>query len=136
MRFRNGLEIIIQGFLLKRLVSSSTMLEADTFHFQKNAKIMLLNNWYTRYLSGMDDQDMPYYATIAKNPVFKDEKLNLSIFELNKIDQRKRIFSSENDFETAKPNWADSANKSKEQAYSGSFSEKIGEFSVSCTISA
>ena len=76
----------------------------------------------------------PYYATIARNPIFKDEKLNLSIFELNKIDQQKPIFSSENDFETAKPNWTDSANKSKEQAYSGSFSEKIDEFSVSCTI--
>jgi len=108
--------------------------EADTFHFQKNVKKLLLNNWYTRYLSGMDDQDMPYYATIARNPIFKDEKLNLSIFELNKIDQQKPIFSSENDFETAKPNWTDSANKSKEQAYSGSFSEKIDEFSVSCTI--
>ena len=59
---------------------------------------MLLNNWYSRYLSGMDDQDLPFYATTAENPVFKDEKLNLSIYELNKIDERKRLFSTENDF--------------------------------------
>jgi hypothetical protein len=108
--------------------------EADTFHFQENAKIMLLNNWYTRYLSGMDDQDMPAFATNAVNPVFKDEKLNLSIFGLNKTDGLKRLYSTENDFESAKPYWAESSNKSKEQAYSGSFSEKIGEFSSGCSI--
>jgi len=108
--------------------------EADTFHFGKNVKKMLLNNWYSRYLSGMDDQDLPFYATTAENPVFKDEKLNLSIYELNKIDERKRLFSTENDFESAKLYWAEASDKSNEQAYSGSFSEKIGEFSVGCTI--
>lgn len=108
--------------------------EADTFHFQKNVKIKLLNNWYSRYLSGMNDQDMPYYAATAKNPIFTDEKLNLSIYELNSLDSRKQIFSAENDFESEKQYWAESSNKSDAQAYSGSFSEKIGEFSAGCTI--
>lgn len=108
--------------------------EADTFHFRVSDKKILLNNWYTQYLSGMDDQDLPYYATTAENPVFKDEKLNLSIYELNKIDKRNRLFSTENDFESAKLYWVESPNKSNEQAYSGSFSEKIGEFSAGCTV--
>lgn len=108
--------------------------EADTFHFQKNVRKILLNNWYTRYLCGMDDQDMPYYAVTAKNPVFTDKKLNLSIYELNSFDNKKRIFSAENDFESEKQHWAESSTKSDAQAYSGSFSEKIGEFSAGCTI--
>jgi len=108
--------------------------EADTFHFQANAKKILLNNWYTRYLSGMDNQDLPYYAVTAENPVFKDEKLKLFIFELNMIDKRERLFSTENDFESLKPYWNETPNKSNEQANSGAFSEKLGEFSVNCSV--
>lgn len=108
--------------------------EADTFHFQANCKKILLNNWYTRYLSGMDDQDLPYYAATAENPVFKDEKLKLFIFDLNTIDQRVRLFSSGNDFESLKPYWNETPNKNNEQAYSGVFSEKLGEFSANCSV--
>ena len=108
--------------------------EADTFHLQKNVKIMLLNNWYTRYLSGMDDQDMPAFATTAANPVFKDEKLNLVIFELNGIEKGQRLFSTENGYESPKEYWSQSPNRSNVHAYSGTFSEKAGEFSASCSI--
>jgi len=109
--------------------------EADTFHFQANDKKIVLNNWYTRYLSGMDDQDLPYYAATAENPFFRDDKLNLSIYELDTINKRKRLFSTENDFESAKFNWSESSNKSSKQSYSGAFSEKLSEFSAGCTIS-
>jgi len=109
--------------------------EADTFHFQKNVKIMLLNNWYTRYLSGMDDQDMPAFATTAVNPVFKDEKLNLVIFELNGIEKGQRLFSTENGYESLKEYWSQSPNRSNVHAYSGTFSEKAGEFSEICSFS-
>ncbi len=109
--------------------------EADTFRFQKNAKIMLLNNWYTRYLSGMDDQDMPAFATTAVNPVFKDEKLNLVIFELNDLGKGLQLFSTENDYESPKEYWVQSSNISNDHPYSGSFSEKIGEFSTNCSFS-
>ena len=108
--------------------------EADTFHFQKNVKIVLLNNWYTRYLSGMDDQDMPAFATTAVNPVFKDDKLNMAIFELNGLGKGKRLFSSENGYESPTEYWSPSSNRSSVHAYSGSFSEKADEFSASCSI--
>lgn len=110
-----------------------TYAQADTFHFQKNIKKILLNNWYTRYLSGMNDQDLPYYATIVVNPVFKDEMLKIFIFDL-KIDKKERLFSTENDFESLKPFWNETPNKSNEQANSGVFSEKLGEFSVNCSV--
>jgi len=109
--------------------------EADTFHFPSNARKILLNNWYTRYLSGMDDQDLPYYATTAENPVFKDEKHNLFIFELKDFARRARLFSTENDFESEKPFWKQSSGKSNEQVYAGSYSEKPVEFSSSFSIS-
>jgi len=109
--------------------------EADTFHFPSNARKILLNNWYTRYLSGMDDQDLPYYATTAENPVSKDEKHNLFIFELKDFARRARLFSTENDFESEKPFWKQSSGKSNEQVYAGSYSEKPVEFSSSFSIS-
>jgi hypothetical protein len=109
--------------------------EADTFHFPNNARKILLNNWYTRYLSGMDDQDLPYYATTAENPVFKDEKHNLFIFELKDFARRARLFSTENDFESERPFWKQSSGKSNEQVYAGSYSEKPVEFSSSFSIS-
>ena len=112
-----------------------TYAQANTYQFPKNVKKMLLNNWYTRYLSGMDDQDLPYYATTAENPIFKDEKLNLNIYELNTIDEKVRVFSEENDFESEKSHWTGSSNNSSEHSYSGSFSEKVGEFSVECSFS-
>lgn len=108
--------------------------EADTFHFQKNAKIMLVNNWYTRYLSGMDDQDMPAFATTAVNPVFADEKLNLIIFELKDLGKGQPLFSTENGYESPKDYWSQSPNRSNIHAYSGYFSEKTGEFSAICSL--
>ena len=108
--------------------------EADTFHFQKNDKVMLLNNWYTRYLSGLDDQDMPAFATTAENPVFKDEKLNMAIFELNDFGKGKQIFSTENDYESPKEYWSLSSNRSNVRSYSGVYSEKADEFSAICNV--
>ena len=109
--------------------------EADTFQFPNNSRKILLNNWHTRYLSGMDDQDLPYYATTAENPVFKDEKHNLFIYELNDFARRDRLFFTENDFESEKPFWRQSPNKSNEQVNAGSYSEKPVEFSSSFSIS-
>jgi 4-amino-4-deoxy-L-arabinose transferase-like glycosyltransferase len=122
-----------EGFSLNAACQFINYAEADTFHFQKNAKIMLLNNWYTRYLSGMDDQDMPAFATTAVNPVFKDEKLNLDIFELNGLGKGQLLFSTENDYESSKEYWSQSSSRSSVHAHSGSFSEKAGEFSAICS---
>lgn len=108
--------------------------EADTFHFPQKAKIMLLNNWYTRYLSGMDEQDLPYYANRPVNPVFADEKLNLAVYELDNFGNSQKLFSTLNDFESEKPYWNQPSNISNEQVDSGKWSEKTGEFSVNCSI--
>ncbi len=110
--------------------------EADTFHFQKNVKIMVLNNWYTRYLSGMDDQDMPAFATTVENPVFKDEKLNLILFELKDLGKGQQLISTENDYESPEKYWSQSPNRSKDHPYSGLFSEKVNEFSSIFSVSA
>lgn len=143
---KNGVCVVITDEVQKRLGNYYSgfspnaacrfinYIEADTFHFQKNAKIILLNNWYTRYLCGMDDQDMPAFATTAVNPVFKDEKLNLVIFELNGLGKGQQLFSTENDYESPKEYWSQSSNRSNVHAYSGSFSEKAGEFSAICSI--
>lgn len=107
--------------------------EADTFHFQKNDKIMLLNNWYTRYLSGMEDQDIPAFATTAVNPIFSEKKLNIGIFELNDFGKGKLLFSIENDYESSQEYWSQSSQRSNIRSYSGDYSENLDEFSASCS---
>ena len=77
---------------------------------------------------------MPAFAATAANPVFWDEKLNLFIFELNGIGKGQRLFLTENGYESPKEYWSQSPNRSNVCAYSGTFSEKAGEFSASCSI--
>lgn len=109
--------------------------EADTFHFRNNERKYLLNNWYTRYLSGMDDQDLPFYAVSASNPVFRDERLKQYIYELgDDALNQKLLFHAENDFESPRKYWNNASDLSIDRAFSGKHSEKLGEFSVCCNI--
>ncbi len=109
--------------------------EADTFHFRNNERKYLLNNWYTRYLSGMDDQDLPDYAVSASNPVFSDKKLNFYLYDLgSNKHSRQLLFKAENDFETPAKHWNDATDLIGDRVFSGKYSEKLGEFSVCCTI--
>jgi len=81
----------------------------------------------------MEDQDLPYYVKIASNPVFSDEKLNLSIFELSEFGNAKQLYSSKNDFESPKSNWSEVPVQNS-KVYSGSYSEKIDEYSTTFEI--
>ncbi len=109
--------------------------EADTFHFRTNERKYLLNNWYTRYLSGMDDQDLPDYAVSASNPVFSDKKLNFYLYDLgSNKHSRQLLFKAENDFESPAKHWNNATDLTVDRAFSGKYSEKLGEFSVCCTI--
>ena len=109
--------------------------EADTFHFKNNVRKYLLNNWYTRYLSGMDDQDLPFYAVSASYPVFSDKKLNFYLYDLgnNKLSQQ-LLFKAGNNFETPARFWNNATDLVGDRVFSGKYSEKLGEFSVCCTI--
>ncbi len=123
------------GFLSNARCQFISYAEADTFHFRNNERKYLLNNWYTRYLSGMDDQDLPFYAVSASYPVFGDKKLNFYLYDLgnNKLSQQ-LLFKAENNFETPAKFWNNATDLVGDRVFSGKYSEELGEFSVCCTI--
>lgn len=144
---KNGQCVVITDVVQKRLgnyysrFSSNapcqfiSYAEADYFHFKNNVRKYLLNNWYTRYLSGMDDQDLPFYAVSASYPVFSDKKLNFYLYDLgnNKLSQQ-LLFKAENNFETPAKFWNNATDLVGDRVFSGKYSERLGEFSVCCTI--
>jgi hypothetical protein len=106
----------------------------DTLYSKK--KLLLLNG-YTQYLSGLEDNDLPYYVKnidSANVLIYEDKKLNISIFELNKIIipsiTGTEILNSLNDFEKETPHWyqnnLDITNATK---YEGDNSYMVNEYS-------
>lgn len=123
------------GFSPKASCRFISYAEADTFHFRKDEKKYLLRNWYTSYLSGLADSDLPFYAVTVSNPVFSDERLKIYINELgDDVFNRKLLFYAENDFESSVKNWNNASDLARDRVFSGKYSEKLGEFSVCCTI--
>jgi len=107
--------------------------------FQNNPdlskKTVLLNNSHTSYLSGLNDNLLPYFVRHAASLyqlLFKDDKLNMAIYEINDlshIDLTKRtIFYSLNDFETPVQYWKE-YDISDDVKYAGNFSNKFFEYS-------
>lgn len=99
-------------------------------------KILMLN-WYTRYLSTMDYNDLPYYAKniSAKNKLlFQDKELNMSMYEMTDFsipDQTgKLLLKSTNDFEKTARHWnQQNENLSHEIKYEGKASNQMSEYS-------
>jgi 4-amino-4-deoxy-L-arabinose transferase-like glycosyltransferase len=84
--------------------------EADT---GIDGRKLLLLNWYTRYLSGMEESDLPYFASNVSpsNPVvFRSIKPDLVIYQLDDYLNPELsgipLLSSFNDFEEAVPHWS------------------------------
>jgi hypothetical protein len=102
-----------------------------------NRKKILFLNWYTRYLSGMDFHDLPYYAkNISPNNtlLFQDKKLNISIYEMKDFsipDQTGiMLFHSINSFEKKAENWKQNDKDiSGEVKYEGNYSIRVNEYS-------
>ena len=102
-------------------------------------KKLLVRNWYTEYLSKVELEDLPYYASNLDNRdslVFRDEKLNISIYKLNNealLEKRETVlFSCMNDFEIDHLYWNQNSNSITDQIkFSGSKASEVNEFSAS-----
>jgi 4-amino-4-deoxy-L-arabinose transferase-like glycosyltransferase len=96
-------------------IQSGRFLSFDEFEADtgiEGRKLLLLNG-YTRYLSGMEENDLPYFAKNVSplNPVIlRTTKPDLAIYQLEDylIPDRSGIplLSSFNDFEAAVPHWS------------------------------
>ncbi|MEA3461948.1 MAG: hypothetical protein U9R49_08720, partial [Bacteroidota bacterium] len=101
-------------------------------------KKLLLLNWYTRYLSGMEQNDLPYFArniSSVNEPIFESKDPDISIYELNTFllpaHSKALLLSTFNDFEQLTPYWnqndRDISGKIK---YEGANSNLVAEFSA------
>jgi len=75
---------------------------------KSDRKKYLFYNWYTAYLSGVGDNELPLYAKLddPKNVlIHRDDKLNISVVELNRVPELSPLFQSLNDFENPKEFW-------------------------------
>ncbi|MFA6402397.1 MAG: glycosyltransferase family 39 protein [Salinivirgaceae bacterium] len=103
----------------------------------EGTKKLLLLNWYTQYLSGMDFNDLPFYAKEIDSTsilIYEDKKLNLSLHELKSISTPEHngneIVTSFNDFEQVVPFWDNTnRNTAKDEKYEGEYCEIASEYS-------
>ncbi|MGC9375948.1 MAG: hypothetical protein ACP5DQ_13045, partial [Bacteroidales bacterium] len=99
-------------------------------------KVLFLN-WYTRYLSGLDNHDLPYYAKNLSNKnelLYQDKELNIKIYEMKNFSSPKQqgylLYHSLNDFENNISYWnQNEENISNNVYYKGEASIRVHEYS-------
>ena len=97
---------------------------------------LLLLNWYTRYLSGMQEEDLPIFARQVPpdiKPLFSSDDPDLSIYNMKDLPMSgvhcKALFTSYNDFENKPAFWDQEADISDDISYEGRRSNAVSEFS-------
>ena len=95
----------------------------------------MLNNEYTMYLSGRNNNDLPYYVknvALSNKLLFEDKKLNISIYEMTDLSfidlTAYTVFYSINDFESPVQYWHKNL-ISEHIKHGGEKSDKIIEYS-------
>ncbi len=117
--------------------SRCTFLKMNEFNFDTLSsmkKKYLLLNGYTRYLSKLEDCDLPYYAKNidSSNPlVFSDKDINLNIWELKTIGHQTVLLHSFNGFEDNVSLWEQNKENIRHDIkHKGSSSYFFNEFSA------
>jgi len=120
--------------------SANTFISFDDFKpdsvTDKNKLLYL--NWYTQYLSGMNNEDLPLFVKNihpANKLVFEDKNLKISIYELNQVSilsaAGKQLLFSLINFENTPVHWELNGNTLSETVkYEGEKSLLINEFSA------
>lgn len=75
----------------------------------KGKKIYIFKNWYTAYLSGRDENELPFYTrniSPKAKTIFRDSSLTMAIYEVPELDNPDVVLlQSRNDFEKKHPYW-------------------------------
>lgn len=109
--------------------------EADT---TTGGKKLLFLNGHTRYLSGMEQTDLPYYArniSPANPTIYESIELDLHIYELRALTlpghSETPLISTLNDFESTAPFWhQNEQDLSTHIKYAGAKSNMVSEYSA------
>lgn len=140
--------IIITDEVQKRLLAYYSHFEADQtrrflsfdeFHSEvaQPGKTLMLLNPYTMYLSGMTENDLPWYARHISDHnriVFTSSDPDLTLYEMmeiNRFDEAEnKIFATFNGFENSVPYWnQDDKDLSTGICYAGSRSNRVARYS-------
>jgi len=103
----------------------------------REGKKLLLLNWHTRHLSGMNQQDLPVYARHIPSdidPVFINESLDLAIYEMKDLPylnlKEIPLYTTFNGFEKAVPFWKQNEKDiSTHIKYQAARSNRVSEYS-------
>ncbi len=98
---------------------------------------LLLINWHSRYLSGMNRQDLPVYARnipAAIDPVYINQSLDLVLYEIRDLplphQKPTSLLTTLNDFERPAPFWKQNEKDISSQIkYGGARSNRVSEYS-------
>ena len=101
-------------------------------------KTLLHLNWYTQYLSGINNDELPLFAKnihTSNKLIFEDKDLKISIYELNQLSilssVGKQLLLSQNNFENTPIYWNLNGNTLSETIkYEGEKSLLMNEFSA------
>ncbi len=103
-----------------------------------NRKKILFLNWYTQYLSGMNEDDLPYFArniSSGNKLLYEYKPLNIAIYEMNNFlipdKNGKLLLNSINDFENPADCWNyNTESISNDVAFEGKHSNQLAEYSL------
>ncbi|MDF1576602.1 MAG: glycosyltransferase family 39 protein [Bacteroidales bacterium] len=109
--------------------------QADT---SSGNKILLLLNRHTRYLSGMELNDLPFYArniSSGNRLVYEHKELGIKMFDMSNLiipeETETAVLSTFNDFENPVPFWNQKESDISEQtSYAGTKANRLSEFSA------
>jgi len=102
----------------------------------RRGKLLLLN-WYTEYLSGTENENLPYYARHISSDnklIFQDRQLNISIYEMEHFHLPEQagatLLYTFNGFEKKVTYWnQDDSDITNEKFFEGDRSNRVREFS-------
>ena len=102
-----------------------------------NRRILLLRNWYTGYLIGLNDLTIPSYILRADSTMLiaSDERFHIALYDAGKIEnpltKGRLIYRSDFGLEKQRPFWkTHEAARTNTIVHSGDYAEKIGEYST------
>jgi hypothetical protein len=104
-------------------------------------QVLLFKNWYTRFLSNMRVEDLPFYAKNASDYnelIFENTDLNIRVYKMKQIIIPEKngimLFSTLNTFESDVKFWKKS-NTSEKNKFAGSKSNMFNKYSASFSYS-
>ncbi len=99
---------------------------------------LLFLNWYTRYLSGMEEEDLPFYArkiSPENKLLYENQKMHISVWEMKEFLGAGVTggirYSSLNGFENPVPYWHHNGAIDTAVVFAGSRANRLSGFSSS-----